>query len=75
MLREFKGHASPVTTVALFPDGRRGLSGSLDHTVRIWDLKTGSELIRLEGHTDAVEAVAIIPDGKRALSVSHTQLV
>ena len=41
-----------VSSVALTPDGRKGISGSLDNTVRIWDLESGVCLKVLEGHTE-----------------------
>jgi WD40 repeat protein len=59
-----------VWTVAVLPDGRRALSGSMDRTLRLWDLDTGAELRRFEGHSDPVRAVAVLPDGRRALSSS-----
>jgi serine/threonine protein kinase len=37
-LRCLKGHTASVTSVALSPDGRHALSGSLDQTVRLWEL-------------------------------------
>jgi WD40 repeat protein len=57
-----------VGAVALTPDGRRGLSGSWDASLRLWDLETGQCLRILEGHTAEVRAVAVTPDGHRALS-------
>ncbi|MDM8007517.1 MAG: zinc ribbon domain-containing protein, partial [Phycisphaerae bacterium] len=67
-LRVFMGHRQSVTSVAISPDGRRGLSGSEDKTLRVWNLATGKCLRKLEGHKDKVICVAISPDGQRALS-------
>ena len=47
-----KGHTNVVMSVALTPDGRKGISGSEDKTVRVWDLESGVCLKVLEGHTD-----------------------
>jgi WD40 repeat protein len=37
-LRIFEGHAGPVSSVAWSPDGCLALSGSSDHTLRLWEL-------------------------------------
>ncbi len=67
-VRVLEGHTDGVTAVAVLPDGRRALSGSLDHTLRLWDLETGKSR-EFEGHTERVKALALLPDG-RALSGS-----
>jgi len=33
-----KGHSGPVFGVAFSPDGNRIVSGSLDETVKVWDI-------------------------------------
>ena len=57
-----------VNAVALLPDGTRGLSASVDETVRLWDLNSGTELAELRGHEGPVLAVAVSPDGALAAS-------
>jgi hypothetical protein len=36
--------------------------------VRVWDLATGRELLRLSGHADAVRSIAVSVDGRTALT-------
>ena len=62
------GHTDNVRSVSWSPDGRRALSGSADHTVRLWEVESGRCLRVLEGHTDWVLSVAFSPDGHHALS-------
>jgi WD40 repeat protein len=71
LLRRFVGHGRTVTSVALLTDGLRGLSGSEDRTLRLWNLETQAELRRFEGHEGAVNSVALLADGLRALSGSE----
>jgi WD40 repeat protein len=70
LLQTFEGHTNRVWAVTTLPDGQRALSGSLDGTVKLWDLASGAVLQTLTGHTHAVVAVAVLPDGQRAVSGS-----
>jgi WD40 repeat protein len=69
-LRTLIGHTRDVTAVTIAPDGLTAISASDDRTLKIWDIKTGTELLTLTGHTSSVSAVAIAPDGKTAISAS-----
>jgi WD40 repeat protein len=42
-VRRLDGHSNTITALAATPDGRRLLSASYDHTVRVWDLKAAAE--------------------------------
>jgi WD40 repeat protein len=55
--RQFIGHDGYVTSVAFSPKGERILTGSKDHTARIWDTETGKELARLLSFNDGTWAV------------------
>ena len=72
--RTLVGHTREVNRLAVTADGRRAVSASGDHTLKVWDLETGSALRALEGHTDVVNDVALTADGRRAVSASgdHT---
>src|SRR5262245_50076591 len=74
-IRSFDGHSHEVSSVAYSPDGRYGLSGSSDGTLRLWDLEAGTQVRRFFGHTGQVWCVAFSPDGRQALSGSKDQTV
>jgi hypothetical protein len=74
-VRELSGHTGPVTSLALFPDGKLALTGSRDRTLRIWDLANARTVRTLEGHTGPVLAVAVAADGKRIASAGSDHVV
>ena len=62
-----------VTTVAISPGGKYVAAGSLDKSVRVWDVDTGDVIERLEGqegHQDSVYSVAFSPYGRELVSGS-----
>jgi WD40 repeat protein/serine/threonine protein kinase len=48
LVRSFERHQAPVKAVLFSPDGRRLFSGGADGTVRVWDTRTGDELLHLD---------------------------
>jgi WD40 repeat protein len=73
--RTLRGHAGPLTGVAVSPDGARLATSSLDHTAKLWDRATGQVLHTLHGHGDWVRGVAFSPDGRRLASAGADGLV
>ncbi len=62
-----------VTTVAISPETKYVAAGSLDKSVRVWDIQQGYLVERLEGpdgHKDSVYSVAFAPNGKDLVSGS-----
>ncbi len=69
-LHKLKGHKDGIYCAAFDDMGERGLSGSRDSTVRVWDLRTGSCSGVLEGHSYHVQDVAWGNDQRHAVSCS-----
>ena len=51
-------------------DDQRAVSASEDHSLIVWDLKTGKALRRLKHHQLPVWGCDVSPDGRQALSAS-----
>ena len=64
-----------MLSVAIDPTGQTVASGSLDRTIKIWDLKTGRLLQTLDGHSDWVISVAFSPDAKTLVSASKDETI
>ena len=63
-----RGHKDRINVVAFTPDNKTVATGSTDKTVRVWDAKTGKELLSLEAHTGAVTGLAFSFDGKKLVT-------
>lgn len=57
-----------IVDVAIAPDGRRIATAGTDHTVRLWDARSGAPLATLRGHEASVYSVCFSPDGRRLAS-------
>ena len=65
-----------VNSVVFSPNGRILVSaGSIDATMRLWDVGTWTEVAILRGHTGWVKSVAFSPGGKIIVSGSNDRTV
>ncbi|MEW6359692.1 MAG: protein kinase [Planctomycetota bacterium] len=64
-LLTMRGHTQMVTSAVFSPDGERIATTGFDGAARIWDARTGRELIVFGGHTGGIWCAAFRPDGRR----------
>ncbi len=67
------GHTAPVRAVACCPVGDCFASGSDDHTIRIWSLKTGECLRTLYSHTSWISSICFAASGNKYLLASGSE--
>ena len=69
------GHTHSVRSLFFSSDGRLLASGSLDHTVKLWDVQTGGIIKTFSGHTnDFFRSVSISADCTRIASASNKKV-
>ncbi|KAF8978564.1 hypothetical protein BGZ46_006350, partial [Entomortierella lignicola] len=71
----FQGHSDSALDVSFSTTDRRLVSGSEDHTLRIWDIDTGECLFTLKGHTNDAASVMYSPNGEQIASGSYDNTV
>ncbi|KJE96804.1 guanine nucleotide-binding protein [Capsaspora owczarzaki ATCC 30864] len=73
--RRLQGHNHFVSDVVISSDGQFALSGSWDHTLRLWDLNSGVTTRRFVGHTSDVLSVAFSADNRQIVSGSRDKSI
>jgi len=63
-------HEEGVTSLALSQDGKHVVSGSYDHTARVWEAATGKEISRMI-HDSPVLSVDFSSDGRYVVSLGY----
>jgi WD40 repeat protein len=70
-----KGHTTEVLDVAFSPDGHRLATACPgDRTVRLWDLTTGQEILKLVDSV-GVYSVRFVSDGRRLIGATHDRRI
>ncbi len=65
-----RGHTGVVVDASFSTDGARVVTASVDNTVRLWDARTGKEIVVLEGHREIVRSASFSPDGTQVVTAS-----
>jgi WD40 repeat protein len=69
LIRAWKAHKSPITSIAFFPDSQRLLSASWDGTVRVWKFSDGTKMDELSLGRP-IRFAALSPDGQLFLATN-----
>jgi WD40 repeat protein/serine/threonine protein kinase len=69
-----RGHTLLALDVVFSPDGFRLATTSGDHTVRLWDLTTGQEILKLVD-SGTVDRVRFVADGRRIIGATRDRRV
>ncbi|CAD8185070.1 unnamed protein product [Paramecium octaurelia] len=72
---QLDGHSSGVRSLCFSPDCATLASGSGDNSIRLWNVKTGEQKVKLKGHTNQVYSVCFSPDGTSLASGSHDKTI
>jgi WD40 repeat protein/serine/threonine protein kinase len=68
LIHKLDRHTGEVTCASYSPNGKRIATGSVDHTVRLWNAENGQEIAVFKGHIFPVRKLAFSGDGKLLLS-------
>ncbi len=73
--RVLNGHTDQVLSAAFTSSMKQLVSGSLDNTVMVWNLKQNMYPWRFTGHTGPVYSIAVSLSGNRIVSGSEDETV
>ncbi len=75
LLHTIKAHEKVIESIAFAPNGRMLVSGSRDDTVRVWNTRTGKQVLKIDAKQDGVLAVAFSPSGRTIASGGRNHTV
>jgi RNA polymerase sigma factor (sigma-70 family) len=64
----FTGHGSPISSVAISPNGNSVATAGQDGVIHLWERSSGRNLLRLEGDRGRWRQVSFSSDGQRLIS-------
>jgi len=67
----FSGHKEPITCLHFDPNQSEFATGSMDWTIKFWDLWSGKCWQTLTSHSDTVWSLKYSPDSKLMVSGSE----
>ncbi len=65
------GHKDFVSGLAFSPDSAKFATGSMDGTIRLWNIPSGSLVAQLAGHMQETTDLAFAPDGQTLASIAE----
>lgn len=68
-------HNAPILSVAFSPNGNWLATGSMDKTIKVWNMATGRLKYHFRGHQEMIRAIAFSPDNKWLASSSADRTV
>jgi WD40 repeat protein len=68
-----KGHSAGISSIQIDGKKKRAVTSSWDGTVRIWDLSSGKELVRLKGPRGHTVTAGFTPDGHSVATGSFVE--
>jgi len=72
---KLKGHIGIINSLDFIDVGNLLLSGSSDHNIKIWDVKSGSLIRTFSEHITVTRDAKFTPDGKSVISAENNYLV
>jgi WD40 repeat protein len=69
------GHTRAINGVAFNRDGSRLATVASDRDVKLWDARTGKEVLTLSGHKRAPTSVCFSPDGQKLITSTGLALI
>jgi WD40 repeat protein len=69
------GHTNEVASLAFSPDGTSLFSGSVDKTLKLWDIQTGGVVKTFHGHTGWVKSISTSSDYTTVASGSSDETI